>query len=183
MTSTQKFSVIWSNNETFTRPMSQHVLTLRKGLTCRHLHLDQVTVLFRPSTDIGSTEFQQGDSATLPWRVETSQLMVRIRPGVQHILYTANADTSPVQETIQHPTQSLVYSSSLSLVPDTEGVEDYWQRSYRPVRDCPVSNDLDSISELDIQLLFPLLFTNMTNGTTVPNYRILKVYCEFSLDF
>ena len=58
--------------------MSIQTLTLSKGLTCRHLHLDQVTVLFRPSEDIGSTEFQQGDNAELPWRVETAKLMVRI---------------------------------------------------------------------------------------------------------
>lgn len=186
MTSTQKFSVLWSNNDTYTRPMSIQTLTLRKGLTCRHLHLDQVTVLFRPSADIGSTEFQMGDNADLPWRVETAQLMVRIRPGVEHLLYTANSDVPLNEVIIKQPTQSLTYSSSLSLVPNVEGLEDYWQRSYRPVRDCPVSNDLNATSQLEIQLLFPYLFTNISGPltyTTVPDYRILKVYCEFSLDF
>ncbi len=185
MTTTQKFSVIWSNNETYTRSMSQHILTLRKGLTCRHLHLDQVTVLFRPSVGIGSTEFQHGDSSTLPWRVETSQLMVRIRPGVEHILYAVNGDTSDTDIYIKQPNQCLVYSSSMCIAPNIEGVEDYWQRTYRPVRDLPVSKNLDDVSEIDIQLLFPLLFTNVSGDikyTSVPDYRILKVYCEFSLD-
>lgn len=183
MTSTQKFSVIWSNNETYTRNMSQHILTLRKGLTCKHLHLDQVTVLFRPTAYITANEFKDGDSLDLPWRVETSQLMVRIRPGVEHMLYTVNADVPPFESTIKQPTQSLTFSSSLSLVPNVEGVEDYWQRSYRPVRDLSVANDLQEVTQLDIQLLFPMLFTSSTlKYTTVPDYRILKVYCEFSLD-
>lgn len=165
--------------------MSQHVLTLRKGLTCRYMHLDQVTVLFRPSKEIDLSEFKDGDSSTLPWRVETAQLMVRIRPGVEHLLYTVNAEVPSNESTIKHPTQSLTYSSSLCLVPNTEGVEDYWQRTYRPVRDIPVSQDMDGVSQLEIQLLFPMLFTNTSGAikyTDVPNYRILKVYCEFSLD-
>lgn len=112
--------------------------------------------------------------------------MVRIRPGVEHLLYAVNADTASTDMFIKQPAQSLIYSSSMCLAPNVEGVEDYWQRTYRPVRDLPVSNNLNEVTEIDIQLLFPLLFTN-TSGTMkytqVPNYRILKVYCEFSLDY
>lgn len=186
MTSSQKFSVVWSNNETRTRSMSQHVLTLRKGITCSNLHLDQVTVLFRPSSDIQPAEYLPGDDGTFSWRVETAQLMVRIRPGVEHVFYAVNGDTTNTDMFIKQPNESLIYSCSMCIAPNVEGVEDYWQRTYRPVRDIPVSRNLNDISEIDIQLLFPLLFTTTsTSGikySSVPDYRILKVYCEFSLD-
>ena len=185
MTSTQKFSVIWSNNATHTRPMSQHTLTLRKGLTCQKMHLDQVMILFRPTSDIGVQEYKPGDSGVVTWRVETAQLMVRIKPGVEHLMYSVNGDSTETG-VIKQPTQSLVYSSSLALAPNVEGQEDYWQRTYRPIRDLPVSYDLQEVTELDIQLLFPMLFTNISGDlryTDVPDYRILKVYCEFSLDY
>lgn len=184
MTTTQKFSVIWGNETVkYSRDMSRHVLTLRKGINTPALHLDHVQILFRPSHSIDLVEFQPHDSNTKTWRVETAQLMVRIKPGVEHTLYTVPASSTPTYEqTIKQPVKAITYSSALSLVPATAGDEDYWQRTYRPIRDTPVAFDLEGITELEIEIFFPNLLVDESNFRTVPNYRILQVYCEFSLD-
>lgn len=186
---TYQFSVMWNNNETFTRPMSNHIVTLRDGgghhniggITAKSLHLDQVHVIFRPSDQI--TQFMNGDDATKNWRVETSQLLVRTNPGNQNILYNTDADPLTSSSVVRDPVRCLMYSSALALVPDTDGPEDYWCRTYRPVRDLPIAHYLTNVSELSIDLLFPLLFSDKTAPSTfVPNYRILKVLCEFSVN-
>lgn len=193
-----QFCLMWSNNANHTRSMSRHRVTLRGlgggdgyGLTARHIHLDQVHIIFRPNADIGSSEYTRGDGDTKTWRAETAHLLVRTLPGEQHILFSSGTqdgvpggggdagDTTTTRE----PTRSLVYSSALSLVPDVEGNEDYWCRTYRPVRDTPIANFVMNVSEMDVELLFPLLFNDTRSPfTEVPNYRILKVLCEFSVD-
>lgn len=192
-----QFSVMWSNNATKTRPMTKHRITLRGmndpqgyGFTARHLHLDQVHIIFRPNADIAGSEYVPGDSSSKTWRAETSHLFVRTLPGEQHPCFSSGTQDGIQGEAsltsttaVREPTCSLVYSSALSLVPSVEGDEDYWCRTYRPVRDIPVANFVTNASELDIELMFPLLFNDTTTPFTgVPNYRILKVLCEFSVE-
>ena len=199
--STQQFALLWSNNASHTRSMTKHRVTLRGlgsggdpcggcGLTARHIHLDQVHIIFRPNADIGPSEFATGDDNAKTWRAETSHLFVRTMPGEQHLLFSSGTQdgvpgestlTSP--STTREPTRSLVYSAALSLVPDVEGNEDYWCRTYRPVRDVPIANYVMNVSEMAIELMFPLLYNDsQVPLVDVPNYRILKVLCEFSVD-
>lgn len=188
-----QFSLMWTNSPPkYDRHMTRRRFTLRgvdggnhQGITARHLHLDQVHVIFRPNGDIQTAEYTTGDDSTKTWRAETSHLLVRTMPGEQHLLFsTGTQDGVPESSAaIREPTRSLVYSSALSLVPDVDGNEDYWCRTYRPVRDIPVANCLIGVSEIDIELMFPLLFNdNKAPFTDVPNYRILKVLCEFSVE-
>lgn len=190
----RQFAVLWTNDSTHTRPMTRHGVTLRgtglvglDGLTFSSLHLDQVQIVFRPNTDIDAGEYATGDNSTYTWRVETSQLYVQTRPGKNHVLIVTN-DTDPKtnegtvtgQSNLHH---HLVYSAALSLAPNVDGNEDYWVRTYRPIRDLPIAEYGCGISELDIQLLFPLLMGDdrALPFYTIPNYRILKVICQFSV--
>lgn len=189
MTTTQKFSVLWCNHTlTLNRDMNRHTFTLRKGLTGSRLHLDQVTILFNPSDKVQAAgiPFAPGDNVDMTWRVETAQLLVRTHPGVEHTLYANEGTITPLfEQSLRAPIKAVTYSSALALTPNVEGMEDYWQRTYRPIRDLPIAFDLDGVTELTVELLFPLLITSTLAETlfsTVPNYRILKVYCEFSLD-
>lgn len=186
MSTNNKISVMWTNNATHTRPMSRHRITFRNdSLTCRKLHLDQIHIIFRPTTDIAATEFIGNDDNTKSWQAETMQLLVRTTPGVHNTLFTVDPNTPAHVEAISQPNRSVVYSSALSVVtnnPDSGPA--FWCRTYRPVRDLPVAVDLDHVSELGMELFFPVLFGNRDNQvvTYVPDYRILKVYVEFSID-
>lgn len=178
-----KFSVLWSNNANHNRRMTTHALTLREGLTCDRLHLDQVHIIFRPSASITTSEFIRGDSADLSWRAETSQLLIRTTPGERHTIYVTASSDDTFQSVVRSPHMSLTYSAALSVCPDAEGSEDLWCRTYRPVRDMPVAHHLYHSSELSIELLFPLLIEDeRTQLQQIPDYRILKVLCEFSVD-
>lgn len=190
----RQFSVIWTNNATYTRPMSRHGVTLRgvgiggmEGLTYNALHLDQVQIVFRPNTSITAPEYVAPDSENYTWRVETSQLFVRTRPGKQHVLIStgSNDRTTPVGTVTSQSEgrHSVVYSAALSLAPNVDGNEDYWVRTYRPVRDLPIAEHGCGESELDIELFFPLMLDDerALPFTAVPDYRILKVLCEFSV--
>lgn len=184
-----KFALVWTNDSmTHNQPMSRRTCTLRdvggRGgpLTCRELHLDHVQIVFRPNADIGALEFQSGDSALFTWRVETSELMIRTKPGQQHTLFTMGLNRANGPTSNREPNRSVVYSLALSLTPDVQGTEDYWARTYRPIRDLPIAVNLQNVSELDIELLFPLLFDDpLAPLAYVPDYRILKVYLEFSV--
>ncbi len=185
MNKNNKLSVIWTNNTTHTRPISRHRVTLRNdGLTCRKLHLDQIHIIFRPTTDITSNEFIGNDNNTKSWQAETMQLLVRTTPGVQNTLFTVDPDTPAYVDTISRPNRSVVYSSALSVVPNTaDAGPAFWCRTYRPVRDLPVAVDLENVTDLGIELFFPILFDNSEQFITfVPDYRVLKVYAEFSID-
>ena len=186
--------VMWNNDTTagqFNRNMSEHRIVLRgenhhhteqgthTGLTCSELHLDQVFIVFRPTANITATEFTSGDSANINFRAETIQLLVRTQPGYSHVFYFVPGDTADHLVSAISPIRRLLYSNAYTVTPDMEGAEDYWCRTYRPVRDNPIAVDMNNISDLSIELIFPLL-TNVAWNNHVPNYRILTVMCEFS---
>lgn len=197
MTDHVRFSLMWVNDPvTHQRPMSSCRMTLRDaggdalgqshgGLTCSALYLDQVHIQFRPETDIATGEFQAGDDATKPWLAETTELYVRTSPGRRSVCYTLGA-SDPVPDTPGHTVQpkvSLVYTAALSLVPDKGGLhgENVYNRTYRPLRDLPVATHLQNVSELTVDLLWPLLQADPRIASWyVPNYRIHRVLCEFS---
>ena len=188
-----KFSVMWANNNTHTRPnMSSFQATLRDasaggsgdgGVRGRAVHLDQVHVQFRPTTNI--TQFQTGDSSAYDWRAETQSLCVRTTPGERHTLYTQSAQANTTQTTVQHPHRCLTYGAALHSVPQMAGDQDLWCRTYRPLRDLPVIEGdalLCGLSELQIDLLWPLLQDDArTAASYVPDYRIVRVLCDFSV--
>lgn len=189
-----RFSLMWVNDAaTHQRPMSSCRMTLRDaggdalgqshgGLTCAALYLDQVLVQFRPASQIATTEYQANDNATKTWRNETTELFVRTTPGRRSLCYTV-AGTDPIARgdgTIQ-PRTSLVYTAALHVVP--EASESTLVRTYRPQRDLPVATFLDNVSEITVDLLWPLLQGNAatTPGSWyVPNYRIERVICDFT---
>ena len=193
-TESYKFALGWNNNTQRNAPMSHRTVTLRDigphsfghALTAQELHLDHVQIVFRPTTDINGAELMRGDSLNFTWRVETSQLMVRTRPGQQHVLFTLN-DLNGLRDAgaptnSREPHRSVLYSQALALAPDVQGAEDYWVRNYRPIRDLPIATNLQGVSELEVDLIFPLLFDEpLAPSTYVPDYRILKVYMEFSV--
>jgi hypothetical protein len=169
------FTMMWTNNATHTEKMTKQTVSMRTwshpwGLTCKKLHLDQVYVIFRPTTDI--TTFSLGDDNTKSWRTETIQLYVRTNPGNEYPLFH-NADKS----------RPLTYTQALTLTPDIEGSEDYWCRTYRPLRDVPICQGINGCTEMNIELIFPTLFLNTPSSLEqIPDYRILKVICHFSAE-
>lgn len=194
-----KFSVVWSNNASFKRPMSKHTFRLRDlGLPQYRdvtVHIDQVTILFRPVSGTGAidpSEYVPPDNANLPWHVETDQLMVRCSPGVRYPLYVGDdpkitkTSNIPYREDVgtdrEHVQRVCTYSCALACTPNQVNDESYWCRTYRPVRDLPVVRDTSHLTELTLELFFPtLLGDSQMAGTFVPDYRIHKVFCEFSL--
>lgn len=194
-TESGKFSLQWVNNNDNTRPMNTMRFNLRDclstatgtdGLTCRRLHLDQVHIQFRPSTQIGTTEFRTGDNSTLEWINETLQLYVRTTPGARHVLYTSGnypSQTNVDWSVEPHPQRSLVYSAALSAAHATSADgDDTFCKSYRPIRDLPVLEHVAGLTEIQVDLLWPLLQGDLTRLVwwSVPDYRILRVICEFS---
>ena len=189
MTDHVRFSIQWVNDATHQRPMSTCRMTLRDaggdalgqstgGLTCGALYLDQVTVEMRPVADIGSTEFQEGDDAARDWWGPTTELYVRTSPGRRSVGYVLGA-TDPVLTTdgTVQPRASLVYTTALGLTPDGG-----WVRTFRPLRDLPIATHLYNVSEVTVDLLWPLLQADKVNHHTwyVPNYRIARVLCDFT---
>lgn len=195
---TGKFSLQWVNDTAsgFTRPMTSVRFNLRDpqggwglhgpsagGLACERLHLDQVHIQFRPTTDIRIDEFRAGDDDKKDWRAETQEVYVRCTPGTRHPLLTRSLRQSISQESVREPNHSLTYSAALQVVPYTGlAEEDVWCRTYRPLRDLPVATDLSDCSELQVDLLWPLLQGHVmeTAWWNVPDYRILRVICDFS---
>lgn len=187
-----KFSIQWVNDPSdHKRNMTRHTVMLRRGhtthhgfagMTCKELYLDQVYIVFRPTSQITANEFVAPDANTYNWHTETDQLLVSIDPGFKFPLYSVGSNTEDHVNTAYNPLAISSYSASLSVTPTPEGPEGYWCRTYRPIRDNPVAIHLKDISQLDIELLFPLLLDNSINPTLrqVPNYRILRVLCEFS---
>lgn len=192
MTSTGKFSLQWVNTSDKKRPMCSVRFSLRDalsehgegGLTCRQLFLDQVHIHFRPSDAIATEEYMPGDKKDLEWVTETLQLYVRLSPGARHTLYTSGVPLIEVDpSTVPHPQRSLVYSTALSAAHATSADgDDSFCRTYRPVRDLPVLEYASRLSDLQVDLLWPLLQGNPTGTAwwSVPDYRINRVICEFS---
>lgn len=183
-----KFSVQWINDPTdHRRDMTQHTVMLRRGhatpqgypgLSCKELYLDQVYILFRPSDQINPAEFVAPDSADFNWHVETDQLMVETNPGFHYPLYSVGGNTPDYIQTAHNPTSLCNYGCALTVTPGSQGEEDYWCRTYRPVRDVPLAVNLHDINQMEIRLCFPLLLGHVMRQ--VPNYRILRVLCEFT---
>ena len=188
-----RFSLQWVNDPTtHQRPMSTCRVTLRDaggdaigqspgGLTCAALYLDQVIVELRPVADIAPTEYQNGDSQDRDWWGPTTELYVRTSPGRRCVGYVlgANDAIQSTDGTVQ-PRASLVYTTPLTVVAD--GGATTHQRIYRPLRDLPIATHLHNVSELTVDLLWPLLQADRTHRPTwyVPNYRIARVLCDFT---
>lgn len=194
-----KFSVMWQNNTTFTRPMSKHTFRLRdlgvplyQGVT---VHVDQITIVFRPIAGAGAIaddEYRPPDTKEYAWHTETDQLMLRCSPGVRYPMYVGDDPTHPTPGTSpttdvgqdRQPVQRVgTYSAALAVVPGNHiGDESYWVRTYRPVRDLPVVQNASELTEWFLELFFPFLQGDSNAlGTSVPDYRIHKVLCEFSI--
>lgn len=185
-----KFSVMWQNNTTtFDRPMSRHTFRLRDlgvplydGVT---VHVDQIVVIFRPTSGsgaIGDAEYVAPDTKEYTWHTETDQLMLRCNPGARHPFYVGDdpSQSGPGDRgSVQRPA---TYSAALAVTPNSVGDENYWVRTYRPVRDLPVIQDTSNLSEWTLELFFPFCMGDSgVFRTSVPDYRILKVLCEFSV--
>lgn len=187
-----KFSVMWQNNDTHTRPgMSQHTFRLRDlgvplydGVT---VHVDQIMIIFRPTEGkgaIGADEYQAPDTKEYTWHTETDHLMLRCSPGQRYPLYVGDdPTTSHSSDMDQDPVQRPVtFSAALAATPNSVGDESFWVRTYRPIRDLPVVQDTSNLTEWQLELFFPLLLGDSRMiRTTVPDYRILKVLCDFSV--
>lgn len=191
MSQSGKFSLQWINRADGSRPMGQVRFNLRDHLswgtlTCDTLHLDQVHVQFQPNDRIPDAALRPPDSKDFDWQAETLQLYVRITPGHRHTLYNQSDPVTAAagQGGGQLTQRSLVYSSALSASPYTgaTGGTDAYCRSYRPIRDLPVSTNLLGVSEIQVDLLWPLLQGGPANAVwwNVPDYRIVRVLCEFS---
>jgi hypothetical protein len=58
----------------------------------------------------------------------------------------------------------------------------FWNRTFRPLREIPLAYDLHMVSELTIELLWPVLQGNdRMMSWRVPDYRIENVICDFYL--
>ena len=184
---------MWSNNRSsYDRPISSHSLTLRdvmgsdsagsSGLTCQRLYLDQVVIMFRPTIDISLSEFASNDGSQYNWHVETTNLLVRTRPGQENAFYVVDQSQSASGSTYHKPHNRLLYSNAYTVAPQIEGSEDYWCRTYRPVRDYPVAVQLQNVAELTVDLFYPMLYNGVLNNFQVPDYRILDVICDFTIE-
>ena len=183
-----KFAVQWTNNATNNRAMSTHHVDLtavqrthqgERGLSCKKLFLDQMYVMFRPTSDINAGEFVAPDTNQFNFRAETTQMLVRIDKGFQYPLLAVPATTSTAKTSGIKTNIPLTYSTAMTVTPEIDGNEDYWCRTYRPVRDLPVAINVENWGDLKIDLLFPVLIDNPIMQQ-VPDYRILRVLCEFS---
>lgn len=196
-----RFSVMWMNHPvTWDREMSRHVFPIRDWLPTTagrtvdpyeawDVYLDQVHLVMNPTEALVAADadpanpftWATGDNGTLDFRVETNQLLVRFEPnGERHILYTESATDPNTSDSVHNVIVPLMYSGSLSLVPNSG---DAYNRVYHPVRDLPIAQ----ISPhqfglpLSLELLWPILMGNAPEILShVPNYRILRVMCDFS---
>lgn len=197
-----RFSVMWMNHPvTWDREMSKHTFPIRDWLPVSRdnpyeswdIYLDQVHLILNPLEELIKADadpanpfaYTAGDSATYDFRVETYQLLVGFDPnGERHRLYTESASDPNASEQVDNVIVPVVYSSSLTLHPAVDSGEKY-NRIYRPVRpDQPIAQNVASYhfaSPLSMELMFPILFANQSGILSyVPNYRILRVLCDFS---
>lgn len=204
-----QFTVLWTNNNNFTRKdMTKVPVSFRHlgdhatgGLSCKAVYIDHIKIVYRPSDSIDNAEFVEGDDVDHTWRAETSDLMVRMSPGVRNTLLLVE-DSTNHQKANTSATEwenrnlsgygvhrqtwpGLVYSCSLTLAPNVDGNEDYWVRTYRPVRDVPCAHHWTGIGEIELELHFPMLLASGIFGNryfaSVPDYRIVTVMIQFSV--
>ena len=158
---------------------------MAQGLTCEALHVDQVHIIFVPSNSPALTGlFRSGDGTNVRWRAEAQLVNIRLDPGERYTLATraTNAPRTSSDTTVVGAQQSTTYSASLANTPYTGAPqEEFWCRSYRPVRDLPAARHLQGVSELQIDLLWPLLQGNPDAiHWEIPDYRIDRVVVDFS---
>lgn len=187
---TGKFALQWIQQDpTRSRSMNTVRFNVREiqcaggqGLTCEGLHLDRLLVWYTPNdAAILTGKFLGTDTNLKTWRAETKIVNIRVTPGERFTLLT-RSKTSTDEDTVTHPTTHLIYSGSLHETPYTGGLnEDYWCRSYTPTRDSPVARNLHQVTELQLDLLWPLLQGDPTAPFPfVPEYRLERVLAEFS---
>ena len=189
---TGKFSLQWINSGTSrNRPMNsvrfniRDVQGLGEGLTCEALHVDQLHIIFVPSNSPALTGlFRSGDGINVRWRAEAQLVNVRLTPGERYVLATrgTTAPSTVNDTTVVAPQLSAAYSASFCNTPYTGAPqEEFWCRSYRPVRDLPAARHLQGVSQLQIDLLWPLLQGNPEAiHWAIPDYRIDRVVVDFS---
>jgi hypothetical protein len=193
---------MWMNHPvTWDREMSKHTFPVRDWLPASRdnpyeswdIYLDQVHLILNPLEELIAADadpanpfvYTAGDSALYDFRVETYQLLVRFDPnGERHVMYTESVEDPNTSERVDNVITPVVYSSSMTLQTAVDAGEKY-NRIYRPVRpDQPIAQNVASYhfgSPLSVELLFPILFANETGILSyVPNYRILRVLCDFS---
>lgn len=188
---TGKFSLQWiQQNPERTRSMNSVSFNIRdvqtagsQGLTCEGLHLDQLHIWFTPNTAPELVGLFQGtDNDTRTWRADTKIVQVRASPGERYTMLTRTR-ASPDDRTVTHPETQQVYSVALHDTAYSGGTnDDYWCRTYAPSRDSPIARNLCGVSEIQLELLWPLCqgTPNETPFPTVPEYRIERVLAEFS---
>jgi hypothetical protein len=196
-----RFSVMWMNipHAPWNRTMSQHSFPIRDLLPLARDHpletwdvyLDQVHLILNPPNivnaainDLTLPALASGDALNLDFRSETYQLMVRFEPnGERNVLYTEAALDPNRTDRVASMIVPLVYSSSLFLTPSVDSGDQY-NRVYRPIRDLPIAQNLSASfnsGPLTVELLWPILVANSPGILqAIPNYRILRVICDFS---
>lgn len=195
-----RFTVMWINpSSPWNRRMSRHSFPLRDWLPpSKHpyelwdVYLDQVHLILNPVDNLTAAaadptsgfSWQKGDDANYDYRVETYQLLVRFDPnGERFMLYAEPAVDPTREESARSVVNPVQYSSSLFLHPGTD-LGDKHNRVYRPIRDLPIAQNVapfQTTNPLSIELLWPVLLANdPTVPTTIPDYRILRVMCDFS---
>lgn len=187
---TGKFALQWIQQDpTRNRSMNTVRFNVREiqcaggqGLTCEGLHLDRLLVWYIPNDNAKLVGlFQGADTNLKTWRAETKIVNVCVTPGERYTLLT-RSKTSDDGATVTHPTTHLTYSGSLHETPYTGGLtEDYWCRTYTASRDSPVARNLNQVTELQLDLLWPLLQGDADAPFPfVPEYRLERVLAEFS---
>jgi hypothetical protein len=185
---TGKFALQWIQSTAPVRTQSMNAVRFNireiqhpggQGLTCEGLHLDLLHIWFVPNAQIPA--FEGSDSVDKTWRAETKVVNVALSPGERHSLLTRNKITTE-DATVSHPTAHQQYSVTMHDTAYTGGVnEDYWCRTYAPTRDSPAARDLRHVTEIQIELLWPLLQGDVAAAfPSVPNYRLERVLAEFS---
>lgn len=197
-----RFSVMWINSPTspWDRCMSKHSFPIRdllplprdNPLETWDIYLDQVHIILNPLAALVAADatvgdpftFAANDRADLDFRAETYQLMVRFEPnGERNVLYTEAATDPNRSDRVQSLVVPLVYSASLFLHGSVDAGEQN-NRVYRPVRDLPIAQNVSAhygTGPLTVELLWPILVANQPEIITyLPDYRVLRVICDFS---
>lgn len=176
---------MWANNAEFTKTdMIRHTAVLRGvgsaglyGLTCRCLYVDQVTVVFRDPATI-TTQFENGDTAQYTWNLETQVLHLQVNPGVVENAWTRRSNMN--NDSLEH-----AYTYSTSMTQHFTGqitLEGYYVKVYRPTRDLPVAINLQNAGNLNFHLHFPMIFMDAKTPNDMPDYRVMYVIVEFSIE-
>lgn len=197
-----RFAVMWINpTAPWNREMSRHTFPLRDWLPPSgrenpfetwDIYLDQVHLILNPvdalveaaADPASGFGWKTGDSADYDYRVETYHLLVRFDPaGQRHLLYAEPATDPTREDGVRSVVVPVQYSGSLFLHPGVDSGDKH-NRVYRPVRDLPVAENVAPYQfgeSLTVELIWPVLLANASNvPTKIPDYRVLRVMCDFS---